>query len=844
MSWRPTSKAHPCQVCGHPDWCSYTEDGAVTCQRMHGQAMPGWRIVKGPDETRGGTVYRRLSDPGAWVRPSPQEEKQQKEQDEARRAKEIERARELWAQAVPDHPLAAAYLESRGVRVADLPGGKLPASIRAAPQVRGWLRGESGEWTEVEGPVFVAAVTRGDELIGLQRIYLTPEGRKRAGSAKMALGALMGGAVRLGGKAGTLILTEGVETGLAVLAATGQETWACVSTSGLKALEKPAAKRVVIAGDYDRADERTGVRPGEQAALAAAARLGAKVALPSYDVCPELIAADGAIVDGKSVDWLDVLRHCGPEAVREAVQAAVRPTTPAPPQEPDELLPSNPLQRARMALRSLYTPEACVPWRGLRLRRWDGEWWRHNGVRYELLSEEGLRKDCRQWMNGYKVFHARTHQARPYDPPEHAVTELLANLQTDTLVHAPQMPIWLPPDFDEHGNAVMLGRRPWETSIAEEQRVGLGLPDPRRLIPFRNGIFDVDAWLQGKVLLHPHTERLLSTSSLPYELPAAELQERLSDDGLEDWIEELAPLWCEFLGLVSGGDQEWVELLQTSMGYSLTPDTSHEVILVMSGATRAGKGTILSAWTSLLGEDAVVSSDLNLLTRPFYIASLIGKALMVMPDADVGRSTDGVLACEVLKKISGNDPLYADRKHKPPIDSVRVSCKTVIMCNRMPSIPDPSGALAARFRVLAFEESALGQERREFKDPATIAREAVGRMIWALVGLRKLHRAGRFLQPARGQDLLDEYRDYADPLRRFVEECLEHAPGSWEPTRELYRSWTEWCKAAGRDPHSDAWFAKELRAAMPGKLKRAQRTVDGARVSGYEGVRVAPTFGA
>ena len=83
---------------------------------------------------------------------------------------------------------------------------------------------------------------------------------------KMMLGPCAGGAVRLTAAQDELVLAEGIETALSILQATGQPTWACLSTSGLKTvLLPPEVKTVTIGADGDSA--------GEKAAEEAASRL-------------------------------------------------------------------------------------------------------------------------------------------------------------------------------------------------------------------------------------------------------------------------------------------------------------------------------------------------------------------------------------------------------------------------------------------------------------------------------------------------------------------------------------------------------------------------------------------
>ncbi len=71
------------------------------------------------------------------------------------------------------------------------------------------------------------------------------------------LGAVMGGAVRLGMVDATLALAEGIETALSVMEITGVPAWASLSVAGMLAVQIPArVRRVIIAADHDLAGLR------------------------------------------------------------------------------------------------------------------------------------------------------------------------------------------------------------------------------------------------------------------------------------------------------------------------------------------------------------------------------------------------------------------------------------------------------------------------------------------------------------------------------------------------------------------------------------------------------------
>jgi hypothetical protein len=115
----------------------------------------------------------------------------------------------------------------------------------------------------------VALVTRGSDNapLAIHRTFLARDGAAKApvDRPKMMLGPCRGGAVRLAHETDILMVGEGIETCLAVMASTGLPAWAALSTSGMCALDLPQeVHEVVLLADGDE--------PGEKAATAAGLR--------------------------------------------------------------------------------------------------------------------------------------------------------------------------------------------------------------------------------------------------------------------------------------------------------------------------------------------------------------------------------------------------------------------------------------------------------------------------------------------------------------------------------------------------------------------------------------------
>ena len=119
-------------------------------------------------------------------------------------------------------------------------------------------------------PALVAAVELGDEIVAVHRTYLEEPGRKaEVEPVKAMLGPVAGGAVRLSGGTGPLVVAEGIETALSILDGLGGldvRVWAALSAGGMAGLRPAASRRASSPSRPIRS------RPGAKAAAMLAKR--------------------------------------------------------------------------------------------------------------------------------------------------------------------------------------------------------------------------------------------------------------------------------------------------------------------------------------------------------------------------------------------------------------------------------------------------------------------------------------------------------------------------------------------------------------------------------------------
>jgi putative DNA primase/helicase len=159
--------------------------------------------------------------------------------------KRTETALAIWQATMPaDGTLAEAYLVSRGLHLPPTPTLRFHTGLKHP---------SGGIW-----PAMVALVTRGSDNtpLAVHRTFLARDGAGKApvDPQKMMLGPCRGGAVRFAAPGDVLMVGEGIETCFAVMQATGNATWAALSTSGLRALDLPEDVRdVIVLADGDDA---------------------------------------------------------------------------------------------------------------------------------------------------------------------------------------------------------------------------------------------------------------------------------------------------------------------------------------------------------------------------------------------------------------------------------------------------------------------------------------------------------------------------------------------------------------------------------------------------------------
>ena len=343
-----------------------------------------------------------------------------------------------------------------------------------------------------------------------------------------------------------------------------------------------------------------------------------------------------------------------------------------------------------------------------------------------------------------------------------------------------------------------------------------GDPDPADLLAVVNGLLHLP-----NMSLLPPTPRFVCHNASPVA------------------FDPLAPAparWERFLSEVFPNDAETASTLQEVMGYLLTQDTSQQKIFCLVGPMRSGKGTINRVIQALVGAGNYSSPAISDLAQQFGMERLIGRQLATISDMRMGRNSDPAALAENLLRVSGEDELSVNRKHKGAWEG-RLNTRVMMLSNETPQFRDTSGAIVSRFVLMQSTVSFLGREDTNLT--RDLLAELPGILNWCLAGLARLRARGHFVQPKASLDALATMDAIASPVKAFAAQRLSDADREAEtPKDEVWEAFYEWLDEAGLRYGGDrGHFFKDL-GTVGLRFTSTRPRVNGERV---QAVRASPS---
>jgi P4 family phage/plasmid primase-like protien len=300
----------------------------------------------------------------------------------------------------------------------------------------------------------------------------------------------------------------------------------------------------------------------------------------------------------------------------------------------------------------------------------------------------------------------------------------------------------------------------------------------------------------------PHSPDFLATVQVPVSYYYHEDNNNNNNPIIDffEWIEDplfvpglwLCPNIVKFMHEVMAAED--VETVLDMIAYCLWRGFPFHKYALFNGSGRNGKGTMLALIKIFLGTRNVSGESLHrLLNNRFSTAKLYGKLANIHADI----SNEALKDTGMLKMLTGGDPIPAEEKFKPPFWFINTS-KLLFSANEIPKTPDESDAFFARPIIINFPNQYLGDKADpNLLEKLTTDPELSGLLRIVLKRLPRVLEKGIGTIAAAGSEIIEQnYEKYmlsSDPIRAFIENCIEVDANGKEPKLDVHDSYLRFC---------------------------------------------------
>ena len=306
-------------------------------------------------------------------------------------------------------------------------------------------------------------------------------------------------------------------------------------------------------------------------------------------------------------------------------------------------------------------------------------------------------------------------------------------------------------------------------------------------IAFKNGVYDIST--DEFVDFSPD---LIITNKINYDyVPNAESE--IVDKALDK-------LACR--------DELVRNLLEEVIGYCFYRRNELRKSFILIGDKANGKSTYLDMIKTLLGDENTSALDLKELGDRFKTAEMFGKLANI--GDDIGD--DFIPNPAVFKKLVSGDRVNAERKGQNPFDFNNYG-KLLFSANNIPRIKDKSGAVISRLVIIPFDArfSADDEDYDPYIKYKLRQPENMEYLIQlGIKGLKRVLKNRSFTTSQRVQKELEEYEQNNNPILLFFKE-IDVVDIENNPTKEVYRKYSEFCIANSFQPMSNIEFSKQVK---------------------------------
>ena len=309
----------------------------------------------------------------------------------------------------------------------------------------------------------------------------------------------------------------------------------------------------------------------------------------------------------------------------------------------------------------------------------------------------------------------------------------------------------------------------------------------KKYVNFRNGLLNLDT-----LKLEPHDPEKFFLTQIPHNY-----NPNAKSELFENFMRSVFP-------------EQYHAVLQEFVGYCLLPDCRFEKALVIVGREGTGKSTFLEAVWNAFGRGNVANFSIQQLeTERFARVELLGKFVNIYNDLPYETIEDSA----IFKQLTSGDPINVEKKFHQPFQA-KMHTKMIFAANQLPKPRDWSGAFFRRWIIVEVNSAEGRQIDPLMKEKLKSEEVAEAILAWAVEGLQRLLKNGKFSYDFTVEEIAEKYESMADSVARFVNECLEEAVDGRIPKDELYQRYLEFCEENGAIAVGKIEFGRKLKAKI------------------------------
>lgn len=302
-----------------------------------------------------------------------------------------------------------------------------------------------------------------------------------------------------------------------------------------------------------------------------------------------------------------------------------------------------------------------------------------------------------------------------------------------------------------------------------------------------NGTVDLRS---GALCAHSRTDLLTKRSTVTFDASAE------------------CPLWFKFLNRVFDEDAAVIEYVQRAVGYTLTGETSEQVLHLLYGLGQNGKSTFVETLAHLMGDYAMQADFTTFLDGKTGgprddIARLAGARMVRSIEAGEGKRFNESL----IKTLTGQDTVAARFLYSKTFEFKPVF-KLWFAANHKPVVRGTDLGIWRRIRLIPFMIT-IPPDDRDAELDVKLRAESSGILNWAIAGALEWQRKG-LKPPPVVQIVTDQYRSESDVMGSFLDECCVTGNGYEVPASELYKGFKQWCDESGEWCPSQTLFGRRM----------------------------------